>query len=80
MPNSSDQFSITPDAYAPKLKRLRQFSKILDNIITIPTLDNPLMYPLLEIIPLQLFAYYFAKELGRNIDKPRNLAKSVTVE
>ena len=35
---------------------------------------------MLEIIPIQLFAYHFAKNLGRNIDKPRNLAKSVTVE
>lgn len=36
--------------------------------------------PLLSVIPLQLFAYYVAKEKGENIDKPRNLAKSVTVE
>ena len=36
--------------------------------------------PLLSVIPLQLFAYYVAKERGEDIDKPRNLAKSVTVE
>lgn len=36
--------------------------------------------PLLSVIPLQLFAYYVAKEKGCNIDKPKNLAKSVTVE
>ncbi len=47
--------------------------------ICIPaTLD--FLYPLLEIIPLQLFAYYAAKSKGCKIDKPRNLAKSVTVE
>lgn len=50
------------------------------NVITIPTLSNPLLYPLIEILPLQLFAYYYARALGNNIDKPRNLAKSVTVE
>ena len=36
--------------------------------------------PLLTVIPLQLFAYYVARERGEDIDKPRNLAKSVTVE
>jgi len=34
----------------------------------------------LSVIPLQLFAYYVARERGEDIDKPRNLAKSVTVE
>ncbi|MFA5997090.1 MAG: glutamine--fructose-6-phosphate transaminase (isomerizing) [Candidatus Paceibacterota bacterium] len=50
------------------------------DIITIPTLKHSLMYPLLEILPLQLFAYHYAVALGNNVDKPRNLAKSVTVE
>ena len=36
--------------------------------------------PLLSVVPLQIFAYYVAKEKGESIDKPRNLAKSVTVE
>ena len=36
--------------------------------------------PLLSVVPLQLFAYYVAKFRGCNIDKPKNLAKSVTVE
>ena len=36
--------------------------------------------PILMTVPLQLFAYYAALELGRDIDQPRNLAKSVTVE
>lgn len=57
----------------------RELKKEID-IITIPTLSNPLFYPLLEILPLQLFAYYYARAIGNNIDKPRNLAKSVTVE
>ena len=50
-----------------------------DDAIFIQNINMTNMYPLLEIVPLQLLAYYFAKQLGRNIDKPRNLAKSVTV-
>lgn len=41
---------------------------------------NPLFQAAVEVVPLQLFAYYVAKENGCDIDKPRNLAKSVTVE
>jgi glucosamine--fructose-6-phosphate aminotransferase (isomerizing) len=51
-----------------------------DDVIFIPTLRNPLFYPLIEIIPLQLLALYMAESLGKNVDQPRNLAKSVTVE
>jgi glucosamine--fructose-6-phosphate aminotransferase (isomerizing) len=58
----------------------KEIKKDSINIITIPTLSNPLFYPLIEILPLQLFAYYYALALGNNVDKPRNLAKSVTVE
>lgn len=54
--------------------------RLADEIIVIPKLNNPLMYPLIEVLPLQLFAYYFANQMGNNIDKPRNLAKSVTVQ
>ena len=50
-----------------------------DNVIKIPK-TNPLISPILSIIPLQLFAYYISKEKGLDVDKPRNLAKSVTVE
>ncbi len=49
-----------------------------DNFIVPKTID--ILQPILNIIPLQLFAYYVAKERGCDIDKPRNLAKSVTVE
>jgi len=49
-----------------------------DDFITIPeTIDY--LSPILSAIPLQLFAYYMALELGKNPDKPRNLAKTVTV-
>ena len=50
-----------------------------DDVIYIPDLD-PLFQPVVEIVPLQLLAYYAAKENGCDIDKPKNLAKSVTVE
>jgi glucosamine--fructose-6-phosphate aminotransferase (isomerizing) len=53
--------------------------KISDDVIFVPQ-TLPILQPILNIIPLQLFAYYIAKEKGCDIDKPRNLAKSVTVE
>ena len=39
-----------------------------------------MLTPILSVVPLQLFAYYFATARGLNVDRPRNLAKSVTVE
>ena len=50
-----------------------------DDVLFAPAVD-PLLVPITEIVPLQLFAYYVAKENGCDIDKPKNLAKSVTVE
>ena len=50
-----------------------------DKVIYVPECPDELS-PLLSIVPLQLFAYYMAKKRGSNIDKPKNLAKSVTVE
>jgi len=52
---------------------------IANDIIEIPSAPE-FATPVLTAIPLQLFAYYVAVELGRDVDKPRNLAKSVTVE
>jgi glucosamine--fructose-6-phosphate aminotransferase (isomerizing) len=52
---------------------------VCDEVIKIPS-TLPALMPILAAIPLQLFAYELAKTLGRNIDRPRNLAKSVTVE
>lgn len=54
-------------------------AKIADETISIPTTLAPLA-PLLTVIPLQLLAYHIAVEKGLNVDQPRNLAKSVTVE
>jgi glucosamine--fructose-6-phosphate aminotransferase (isomerizing) len=52
---------------------------LYDAWIKIPKVDNP-FYPLVSIAPLHLFAYYLALKLGKDPDKPRNLAKSVTVK
>ena len=49
------------------------------NIVNIPKV-NSILSPMLAIIPLQFIAYYVAKDKGLDVDKPRNLAKSVTVE
>ena len=54
-------------------------SNVYDYWIEIPTIDEPL-YPIIEIIPIQLLSYYTALEKKTNPDYPRNLAKSVTVK
>ncbi len=50
-----------------------------EEVIYVPATD-PMLQALLAVIPLQLFAYYVARRRGLNVDKPRNLAKTVTVE
>ena len=52
---------------------------IADEVITLPDTDD-IFAPLLSVTPMQLFAYYMTVEKGLDVDKPRNLAKSVTVE
>jgi glucosamine--fructose-6-phosphate aminotransferase (isomerizing) len=54
-------------------------SEIYDAFIEVPTMDNEMLYPLIEVIPLQLFSYYLALQNNADPDFPRNLAKSVTV-
>lgn len=54
-------------------------SSLADKIIIVPKAHNCVL-PILMTIPLQLLSYYIAVELGKDVDKPRNLAKSVTVE
>jgi len=56
-----------------------EVAKVADYVITIP-LTRELLLPLLEMIPLQLIAYHIAVKRGCDVDQPRNLAKSVTVE
>ena len=52
---------------------------MFDLVIKIPE-TNPFISPILSVVPLQLLSYYISKEKGLDVDKPRNLAKSVTVE
>ncbi len=56
-----------------------QVAQVTEHIITVPQV-HPLLQPSLSLLPLQLFAYYVAVNRGCDVDKPRNLAKSVTVE
>ncbi|TVQ36186.1 MAG: glutamine--fructose-6-phosphate transaminase (isomerizing) [Spirochaetaceae bacterium] len=57
----------------------RDVAAIADDVFYVPKAGE-LVYPFAMMIPLQLFAYYCALQLGRDVDQPRNLAKSVTVE
>ena len=57
----------------------KQIRKVADDVIYLPKALEPI-YPILAVVPLQLFAYHIAVARGCDVDKPRNLAKSVTVE
>ncbi len=52
---------------------------VADYVLRVPATE-PMFTPMVDIVPLQLFAYSMARGLGRNVDRPRNLAKTVTVE
>ena len=52
---------------------------LADDVIIVPEADE-LVAPMLSVVPLQLLAYYIGVAKGLDVDKPRNLAKSVTVE
>ena len=56
-----------------------EVSSLADHTIFVPAAPE-LLSPILEIVPLQLFAYYMAVHRGLDVDRPRNLTKSVTVE
>jgi len=57
----------------------KEIKKLVDDVIYIPkTLE--MLTPMISVVPLQLLAYYFGVQKGLDVDKPRNLAKSVTVE
>jgi glutamine---fructose-6-phosphate transaminase (isomerizing) len=51
-----------------------------DDVLWVPTVGHPLFAPVVDVIPLQLFAYFVAEARGNDVDRPRNLAKTVTVE
>ena len=57
----------------------KEIAKLVDDVIYIPeTLE--MLTPVLSVLPLHLFAYFIGVMRGNDVDKPRNLAKSVTVE
>ncbi len=64
----------------PLLARaIDEVAKIADHVMWVPPASE-LLLPILEIVPLQLLAYHIAVRRGCDVDQPRNLAKSVTVE
>ena len=67
------------EVIAVGVERDRELESIVDDFIPVPAMDSR-FYPFTMVVPLQLFAYFCALELGRDVDQPRNLAKSVTVE
>ena len=69
----ADVLALTTESHSEEMK------KTVDNVLTIPDTAR-LLLPSLGVVPLQLLAYYIALQRGCDIDKPRNLAKSVTVE
>lgn len=69
----AEVLALTTEEYKERM------AKIADSVITVPS-THTILQPSLGVVPLQLFAYYVALQRGCDIDKPRNLAKSVTVE
>ena len=69
----ADVLALTTEDHREKME------EVANGLITIPE-THPMLLPSLGVVPLQLFAYYVALQRGCDIDKPRNLAKSVTVE
>ena len=69
----ADVLALTTESHREEME------KTVENVITVPDTVNMLL-PSLGVVPLQLLAYYIALQRGCDIDKPRNLAKSVTVE
>ena len=57
----------------------REAARLADDVIEIPAVEE-IFQPIVTVVPLQLLAYHIAVARGCDIDKPRNLAKSVTVE
>ena len=69
----ADVLAVTTESHVAEMK------KTVENVIAVPE-SHTIFQPSLGVVPLQLFAYYVALLRGCDIDKPRNLAKSVTVE
>ena len=76
---SNAQEAKARDAYLIGVAPQCNGTEIFDYLMTIP-LTNEWISPLLAIVPLQLLSYHIASHRGLDVDQPRNLAKSVTVE
>ena len=76
---SNIQEVITRGAHTLVITNKSLPSNNIDTVVTIPD-THTLLSPIISIVPLQLLSYYISKEKGLDVDKPRNLAKSVTVE
>ena len=76
---SNIQEVITRGAHTLVITNKTLPSNNIDTVVNIPDIHT-LVSPIISIIPLQLLSYYISKEKGLDVDKPRNLAKSVTVE
>ncbi len=57
-----------------------RLAELSDDVFVVPDAGHELFNPMVDVVPLQLFSYYLAKARGNDVDKPRNLAKTVTVE
>ena len=69
----AEVLALTTDGFRARMEHTA------DSVLTVPE-THPVLQPSLGVVPMQLFAYYVALQRGCDIDKPRNLAKSVTVE
>ena len=76
---SNIQEVITRGAHTLVITNKTLPSNNIDTVVNIPDIHT-LLSPIISIVPLQLLSYYISKEKGLDVDKPRNLAKSVTVE
>jgi glucosamine--fructose-6-phosphate aminotransferase (isomerizing) len=67
------------DVIAIATEGSEEVGEVADQTLFVPHTDW-ILQPIVAIVPLQLLAYYVAREKGLNVDQPRNLAKTVTVE
>ena len=76
---SGDSKRLPEDRVAREQQEHEHLKGLVEHVITIPAAPE-LLLPILEVVPLQLLAYHTAVRRGCDVDQPRNLAKSVTVE
>ena len=77
--NLSEVRPAAPGCWRSRVKDARRSPSYAEHVFYVPRTD-PLLQVVLAIVPLQLFAYHLARARALNVDQPRNLAKTVTVE